>query len=58
MLPLIARIAPKADEDFEADCLIGIVNGLGPQAAINPSKANRARAQETLARHIAELTRI
>ena len=57
MLPLIREIAPKSDKTFEADRLIGIVNGLGLQAAINPSKTNRSRAQETLARHITELAK-
>ena len=55
MLPLIARIAPRADATFEADRLIGIVNGLGLQAAINPTRANRDRALKVLTQHVAEL---
>jgi AcrR family transcriptional regulator len=52
MLPLLAKIAPQANAAFEADRLIGLVNGLGLQAAINPSRANKSRARTTLSQHL------
>jgi AcrR family transcriptional regulator len=57
LTPLIGKIAPKLDAAHEADCLIGLVNGLGLQAAINPSRANKARALTTLTAHVAALGR-
>lgn len=55
ILPFIREIAPSADAAYEAERLVGIVNGLGLEAAIGPTKGNRARARETLARHLASL---
>lgn len=55
ILPLIREIAPEADAGYEAARLIGIVDGLGLQAAISPTVQNRSRACDTLARHLAAL---
>ena len=53
--PLICDIAPSADAAHEAERLVGLVNGLGLEAAISPTKQNRARARETLIRHLESL---
>ena len=53
--PLIRDIAPSADATREAEHLVGLVNGLGLEAAISPTRQNRARARETLARHLESL---
>ncbi|MEP0709312.1 TetR/AcrR family transcriptional regulator [Parvibaculum sp.] len=52
ILPFIREIAPSADAAYEAERLVGIVNGLGLEAAINPTSRNRTRVRETLARHL------
>mgnify|MGYP003640771428 FL=1 len=52
MIPLIKSISQTTDPIFEADCLIGLVNGLGLQAAIAPNKTNRDRAKTILSRHL------
>ena len=55
ILPLIREISPAADAGYEAARLIGIVDGLGLQAAISPTMENRSRARDMLARHLAAL---
>ncbi|HCX67966.1 TetR/AcrR family transcriptional regulator [Parvibaculum sp.] len=55
LLPLIREIAPESDADYEATRLIGIVDGLGLQAAIRPTAQNRNRAQTVLATHLRSL---
>jgi len=55
LLPLIREIAPENDPFHEAARLIGIVDGLGLQAAINPTRKNMNRARDTLARHLETL---
>lgn len=55
ILPLIREIAPSSDAVYEAERLVGIVNGLGLEAAISPTRRNRARAREALARHLESL---
>ena len=55
MLPLIRELAPASDPGYEAARLMGIVDGLGLQAAINPTGKNRAIARETLAVHLRAL---
>ncbi len=54
--PLVRDIAPSADADREAGRLVGLVNGLGLEAAISPTRQNRARACKTLAWHLDCLT--
>jgi AcrR family transcriptional regulator len=56
LLPLLTQIKSKPERIREADKLIGIVNGLGLQAAVNPSATNRHRAKATLAAHISGLS--
>lgn len=55
ILPLICEIAPACDAAYEAARLIGIVDGLGLQAAISPTAENRERARNTLVRHLKTL---
>ncbi len=55
ILPLIAEIAPASDPTYEAVRIMGIVDGLGIQAAVHPTAENRARARETLAAHLRAL---
>jgi len=55
LLPLIREIVPESDADYEATRLIGIVDGLGLQAAIRPTAQNRNRAQTALATHLRSL---
>ncbi|NIJ40322.1 AcrR family transcriptional regulator [Parvibaculum indicum] len=57
LVPLIEELAPGVDAAMEADLLSGIVDGLGLQAAVNFTPANRARVRDTLATHIAGLER-
>lgn len=56
MRPLIESINADLDAIYEADRLIGIVDGLGLQAAIHPTTANQTRVRDVLARHIDGLT--
>ncbi len=53
---LIKDAAPKADARQEADLLIGLINGVGLHAAVNPTKENLDRARRLLRRHIRQLT--
>lgn len=53
--PLVAAAAPGADAAQEAEALIGLVNGVGLQAAVHPTPANKRRARETVARYVAAL---
>ncbi|MBI1260282.1 MAG: TetR family transcriptional regulator [Rhizobiales bacterium] len=57
LLPLLESINPALDATYEADRLIGIVDGLGLQAAIHPTPENLTRVREVLARQIAALGR-
>lgn len=54
--PFIREIAPSADADDEAARLVGIVNGLGLEAAISPTGPNRVRAREILERSLEALS--
>lgn len=53
---LIKEAAPSAKARQEADLLIGLINGVGLHAAVNPTKENLDRARELLQAHIATLT--
>jgi len=55
MIPLIRAMAPTADCEREADILSGIVDGLGLEAAVSYTPANRARARDTVAAYVARL---
>ena len=55
LTPLVAAAAPYADAAKESETLIGLVNGLGLQAAVHPTRENKRRARATLARHVAAL---
>ncbi|MAB14067.1 TetR family transcriptional regulator C-terminal domain-containing protein [Parvibaculum sp.] len=56
LVPLIEALAPGTDAAREADILSGIADGLGLQAAVNFTPANRARARDTLAACVARLS--
>ncbi len=53
---LIKDAAPIADARQEADLLIGLINGVGLHAAVNPTKENLDRARRLLRDHIKQLT--
>jgi len=53
--PLIAAVAPKADAEHEARILMGILDGLGLIAAINPTARNKTNAKEAVHTHVADL---
>jgi len=55
LTPLVAAAAPGADAALESETLIGLVNGVGLQAAVHPTPDNKRRARATLARHVATL---
>jgi TetR/AcrR family transcriptional repressor of bet genes len=55
LTPLVAAAAPYADAAKESETLIGLVNGLGLQSAVHPTRENKRRARATLARHVAAL---
>jgi len=55
LTPLVAAVAPDSDADREAEALIGLTNGIGLQAAVHPTAANKRRAREALARAVAAL---
>jgi len=55
LAPLVAAVAPGCDADQEAEALIGLTNGIGLQAAVHPTAANKRRARETLAHAVATL---
>ena len=57
LAPLVSAHAPNADAEYEADILSGIVDGLGLQAAVNSTPANRARVRDALAAYVARLGR-
>jgi len=52
LLPLVKEVAPNADPEHEANLLIGLINGLGIQVAVNPSRKNQAMARKTVERHL------
>jgi len=56
MAPLIAAVAPALDAEHEARILMGIVDGLGLHAAINPTPANIKRARTTVQRYVDALS--
>lgn len=53
---LIKDAAPASNARQEADLLIGLINGVGLHAAVNPTKENLVRARELLQAHIEKLT--
>lgn len=53
---LIKDAAPASKARQEADLLIGLINGVGLHAAVNPTKENLVRARELLQAHIEKLT--
>lgn len=55
LAPLIRTVAPKADAPHEARILMGVLDGLGLIAAINPTARNRANAKEAVHTHVANL---
>ncbi len=52
---LIKAAAPSANATQEADLLIGLINGVGLHAAVNPTKENLDRARGLLRRHIEQV---
>ena len=50
--PLIKAVAPRADADHEARILMGILDGLGLIAAINPTARNKTNAQDAVHTHV------
>lgn len=55
LVPLIRELSPTANAAHEADLLIGLINGLGIQAAVNPTVKNLTMARETVKQHLAQL---
>jgi AcrR family transcriptional regulator len=55
LLPLVEELAPNCDATHEANLLIGLINGLGIQAAVNPSRKNLSMAKETVEKHLKHL---
>jgi len=55
LIPLLKEVAPEADVEHEANLLIGLVNGLGSQLAVNPTKRNLNRAQSVIGIHLKQL---
>ncbi len=53
---LIKDAAPASNAKQEADLLIGLINGVGLHAAVNPTNANLDRARRLLRGHIEQLT--
>jgi len=53
--PLITAVAPKTDAEHEARILMGILDGLGLIAAINPTARNKANARDAVHTHVAGL---
>lgn len=49
---LIKDAAPSAKARQEADLLIGLINGVGLHAAVNPTKENLSRARRLLHAHV------
>ena len=55
LIPLIRALSPNADDEVEANILSGIVDGLGLQAAVNDTPANRTRVRDTVAAYVERL---
>lgn len=55
LVPLVKEIAPNADAAHEAKLLIGLINGLGIQAAVNPTRKNLTMIKETIEKHLRQL---
>lgn len=55
LLPLVEEAAPKVDAAHETNLLIGLINGLGIQAAVNPSRKNLAMAKSTITGYLDKL---
>ena len=55
--PLIALLSPHADAGYEAERVMGLLNGLGLRVAIHPSTKNQTDATTTIARHLQDLAR-
>lgn len=51
----VGDAAPKSNAREEADLLIGLINGVGLHAAVNPTKSNLKRARSLLRTHIQQL---
>jgi len=52
LTPMVAAAATHVDAARESQTLVALVNGVGLQAAVHPSPANKRRARETLARYV------
>jgi len=57
LLPLVEELAPKIDATHETNLLIGLINGLGIQVAVNPSQKNLTMARDTIKQHLRKLIR-
>jgi AcrR family transcriptional regulator len=53
---LVAQVAPECDATLEARLLMGLINGLGLAAAINPTPANLSNAVDAITRHLDRMT--
>ncbi len=53
---LIEDAVPGKDANAEAETLVSLINGVGLQAAVSPTKANLSRARQLLRAHIETLT--
>lgn len=55
LLPLVEELTPKIDAAHETNLLIGLINGLGIQVAVNPSQKNLTMARDTVKQHLRKL---
>ncbi|MEQ8747925.1 TetR/AcrR family transcriptional regulator [Pyruvatibacter sp.] len=57
MKPLINAVAPNADAEHHAHTLMGLLDGLGLTAAINPTQRNRQNAKRAVHRYVDNMMR-
>jgi AcrR family transcriptional regulator len=57
LAPLIKAVAPRADAEHEARILMGVLDGLGLIAAINPTARNKSNAKQAVHTHVANLVK-
>ena len=55
LIPIIHEVAPAADAAHEANLLIGLINGLGIQSAVNPTSQNLSMIRQTIVHHLDRL---
>ncbi|MEQ9519945.1 MAG: TetR/AcrR family transcriptional regulator [Parvibaculum sp.] len=55
--PLIALLNPKADAAYEAERILGLLNGLGLRGAIQPTEQNRGEMITTIERHLGDVAK-